>query len=214
MKLASILRFACVVLVLGSTAGLLHARGGDEHVPAGLPVTSFPTQLGAWQGRDIPIDPKVREVLGNGDFMERFFTQPGTPPADVFIAYFPTQRTGDTIHSPKNCLPGAGWVPLSSDVIHFQGGNRTFEANRVVIAKGQQKQLTIYWYEAHGRSVASEYWAKFYLVADSIRMHRSDGALVRLMTPISQFENESQAEERLMSVAGKFTGDLENYIPR
>src|SRR5437764_9538068 len=113
------------------------------------------------------------------------------------MAYFPTQRTGSTIHSPQNCLPGSGWVPVEFSRVEVPlRGSDNIRVNRYVIGKGLDRMLVIYWYQAHGRVVASEYWAKFYLVEDAIRMNRSDGALVRLMTPIGQNESAASAQQR------------------
>src|SRR5262249_30001842 len=149
------------------------------------------------------------EVLGPGDFLLRIYrSRSVTEPVDLFLAYFPSQRAGDTIHSPKNCLPGAGWSPLESSRISVSlQGRAGFPANRYVIGRGADRQLVLYWYWAHDRAVASEYWAKFYLVADSIRLNRSDGSLVRLTTPIERDESDDAAQQRLLSFA-------EEAIPR
>jgi len=89
-----------------------------------------------------------------------------------------------------------------------------FEANRYLIAKGGERQLVLYWYLAHDRAVASEYWAKFYLVADSIRMHRSDGSLIRVITPLLPSEATDTAQQRLLSFAGTVVPRLDRYVPR
>src|SRR5262249_2920185 len=148
--------------------------------------------LGSWAGSDVPIAKDVLEVLGPGDFLLRIYQNQsaGIPYVDLFVAYFPSQRTGDTIHSPKHCLPGAGWLPVeSSRIILSLLGMRSFPANRYVIAKGTDRELVIYWYWAHNRGIASEYWAKLYLVADSMRLNRSDGSLIRVTTPLRPGES-------------------------
>ncbi len=137
------------------------------------------------------------------------------PYVDLFIAYFPSQRAGDTIHSPKHCLPGAGWLPLESSRIRVPIASRTgVPMNRYVIGKGDDRQLVLYWYYAHERAVASEYSAKFYLVTDSIRMNRSDGAMIRLTTPLRNGESSDQAEQRLLSFANEISPQLDRFIPR
>jgi EpsI family protein len=160
----------------------------------------------------------VRDVLGPGDFLLRNYRQPGDrPKPDVFlfIAYFPSQRAGDTIHSPKNCLPGAGWAPVQADRITIDvAGHAPFRANRYLIAKGDDRQLVLYWYWAHDRAVASEYAAKFYLVTDSIRMHRTDGALVRLSMPLPPGQSSNSAERDLIAWAGRVVPLLNTYVPR
>jgi len=136
------------------------------------------------------------------------------PASDIFIAYFPSQRTGDTIHSPKNCLPGAGWTPVESSQVQLEvSGHAPFPVNRYVIAKGDERQLVLYWYLAHNRPVASEYWARIYLVSDSIRMNRSDGSLIRLSTPMLPGESADSAMQRLMPFATQVVPLLNRYIP-
>jgi EpsI family protein len=133
----------------------------------------------------------------------------------LFIAYFPSQRAGDTIHSPKNCLPGAGWEPVRAERVTINvAGHKPFQANRYLIAKGDERQLVLYWYWAHDRAVASEYAAKFYLVTDSIRMRRTDGSLVRLSTPLAPNESVEAAEQNLVAWAGKIVPVLNTYVPR
>lgn len=130
--------------------------------------------------------PDVLQVLGRGQFLNRIYQQTvGGPDVFFFIAYFPSQRTGDTIHSPKNCIPGAGWAPIESTRISISAsssGALAIQANRYVIAKGLDRELVLYWYQAHGRVVASEYWAKVFLITDAVRTNRSDGALIRIVT--------------------------------
>jgi len=213
----SYLRFAAALVLLAATAILLHARSRSEVFPPRQPLASFPSNLGPWTGSEIEIPQDVREILGPGEFLLRVYRNPSAQNAyaDLFLAYFPSQRMGDTIHSPKNCLPGAGWFPMESTRITLSlPGLRPFPANRYVIGRGTDRQLVLYWYWAHDRGVASEYWAKFYLVADSMRMNRSDGALVRVTTPLGPEETPEQGQVRLLSLAGQFTPMLNTYIPR
>ena len=213
----STLRFALAVLLIGAAALFLQAHTRSEVFPSRLPLQSFPQQLGDWKSYDVPLEKDVLEVLGPGDFLLRVYQdQPvQQAPIDLFIAYFPSQRAGDTIHSPKNCLPGAGWAPVeSSRVMLSVSGQTPFPVNRYVIAKGDSRQLVLYWYWAHGRGVASEYWAKYYLVADSIRMNRSDGSLVRVTTPLVPGESADTAEQRILPFVADVVPLLPNYVPR
>lgn len=215
--MTSHLRFAAVALLLASTAILLQARNRAEILPAHDPLASFPMKIGSWSGTDLEISRDIRDVLGAGEFLVRSYHDPSLeqPNVDLFLAYFPSQRSGDTLHSPKNCLPGFGWTPLrSSQIMLSLPGHEPFPANRYVVAKGNERRLVVYWYWAHNRGVASEYWAKFYLVLDSLRMNRSDGALVRLVTPILPDEHRGAADERLHAFAQDIGGSLNSYVPR
>jgi EpsI family protein len=210
-------RFALIVALLVTAALLLHARSGGEILAPREPLASFPKTLGSWTGTDVPIAQDALEALGSGDFLLRVYqnAQLQQPYVDLFIAYFASQRTGDTIHSPKHCLPGAGWFPVESSRVTVSLSTKSSHpANRYVIARGDDRQLVLYWFLAHDRAIASEYWAKFYLVADAIRMNRSDGALVRVTTPLRSGEAIDSAEQRLLSVAGEAAPFFERYIPR
>jgi EpsI family protein len=172
----------------------------------------MPVQLAGWAGIDQQVNSETLDVLGAGDVLARLYTQAGQPePIGLFIGYFPTQRTGQTIHSPKNCLPGSGWVFESSnsvDLIDVSG--KSHRVGEYIITNGTVKQFVIYWYQAHGRSIADEYMAKFYMILDAIRTNRTDGALVRVITPISSGEDISTAKNR----AEKFTAQLAPLLPR
>jgi EpsI family protein len=209
-------RFIVVVILLGCTALLLHARNSSEIIPDRLQLSSFPKEFPGWISSDIPISKDVLDVLGPGDFLLRDYrSQADVSSVDLFIAYFPSQRAGDTIHSPKNCLPGAGWTPLQSERITIRlPGMASFPANRYLIVKGQDRQLVLYSYWAHNRVVASEYWAKFYLVKDSIQMHRTDGSLVRLNTYLGKDESIESGERRLLSLAVNVVPRIPEYVPR
>jgi EpsI family protein len=207
------LRFLLIVVLLAATAAFLHAHRTAEVVPKSEPLSSFPLQIDSWSGYERPISDGILAVLGPGKFLSRVYTQSGQPFVEFFLAYFPSQQTGDTIHSPKNCLPGSGWTPLESSKILLSGPNgQAIPANRYIIQKGTDRQLVIYWYQAHGRAVASEYWARFYLMADAIRMNRTDGALIRIITPVVN-GSEGDAEGRARDFAKQILPSLDSYVP-
>lgn len=215
--MSSHLRFAIAATLLVTTMLLLHARNHGEVFPPRQPLASFPSHLGSWQGVDRPIPQDQLDVLGRGEFLMRDYQKSGDdhPEVNLFIAYFPSQRTGDTPHSPKHCLPGSGWSPVASGTIAISlPGHSTFSANRYIIANGEQRQLVIYWFWAHDRALASEYWEKLYLVTDSIRLHRSDGSLFRLLTPLQSGETEEAAQQRLLSLAENIVPVIDQYVPR
>ena len=214
---SSLARFLAAALLLIAAAIFLQARSRGEILPPRQSLPSFPQHLGNWQGTDVAIDEDALQVLGPGDFLLRVYEnqQRTQPPVDLFVAYFPSQRAGDTIHSPKNCLPGAGWAPVkSSRIMLSMPEHAPFPVNRYEIAKGEARQLVLYWYWAHDRGVASEYWAKYYLVADAIRMNRSDGSLVRIKTFMAPGETADAAMQRMLPFAGEVLPRLNEYIPR
>lgn len=210
-------RFFVVAALLGSTGMLVGARNNSEIIPPHAPLASFPGTVGSWTSdANIPLSKDVLDVLGAGDFLLRDYQDlQSRAHMTLFIAYFPSQRTGDTIHSPQNCLPGAGWSPVRADRITITAaGHAPFLANRYLVAKGEERRLVLYWYWAHDRGVASEYAAKFFLVADSIRMHRTDGSLVRIITKVAADQDIPSRDRMLLSFASNLVRLLPTYVPR
>lgn len=209
------LRLIPVLVLLLSAVAFLHSRAHPELEIEREPFTAFPPSFNGWSGHDLEIEPAVMEVLRADDAMVRlYFPNDGRPPVDLYMAYFKSQRTGATIHSPQNCLPGAGWAPVESGRLVIDGlDGEPITVNRFRIAKGMDQRLVLYWYQSHGRVVASEYWAKFFLVADAIRLNRTDGALVRVTTPIAQGETPAEAESRLIEFVRHTVRELPRFIP-
>lgn len=210
------MRFFVTLALLLAAAVFLEARRQAEPTPPRKPLAEFPETIGEWKGIDIRLNEDVLQVLGPGEFLSRIYQRPAAGPGvDVFVAYFPSQRTGDTIHSPQNCLPGAGWAPLEKGRLELtRSGSRRNVVNLYVIGKGMEKELVLYWYQAHGRVVASEYSAKYYLIADAIRSNRSDGALVRVITPILTNEEMAGAVQRAARFAEQMLPLLDEHIPK
>ena len=208
-------RYWAVVLLLAGAALLLYARGNSDLIPASEPLSKIPSIIAGWAGSDLQIDQESLDVLGAGDFLSRIYTKEGrSEQIALFIGYFPTQRTGVTIHSPKHCLPGAGWAFESSQYVDLRDANdKPHHVGEYVIGNGENRQFVIYWYEAHGRSVANEYKAKIYLVADAMRLNRTDGALVRVITPIDAKEDTSSARARAEAFVAQLAPTLPRFIP-
>ena len=167
-----------------------------------------------WNGRSETIGDNIRQILGDGDFLSRTLLRSASPSVGLFIAYFRSQAEGQTCTSPKNCLPGAGWMPVESTYTTISTPRGPGVVNRYIIERAGERALVLYWYQAHARIIASEYWAKVYLVWDAAHLHRSDGALVRIVTPIANGEDARQAELRATSFAQQIVPELDRYIPR
>ncbi len=209
------LRFGMTAVLLLVTASALQAHARGEYFPPRAAINSLPSQIDGWTGTDEPLDQQTLDILGPGDFLMREYENGNQPSIDVYLAYFPTQKAGDTIHSPNHCLPGSGWVPTSREIVWLSNADgASFPVNRYVVSKSGERLLVLYWFQAHGRAVASEYWAKYYLVADAIRMNRSDGGLVRLITPMAHDESAEAAQARIMQLGSKLIPMLDQYIPR
>ncbi|WP_158786309.1 exosortase C-terminal domain/associated protein EpsI [Granulicella sp. L46] len=213
-------RFWVVLLLLLAAFTTLHLRASVDRVPPSEPLNLLPQTIDSWSSQDVPISQDTLDILGDGRFLNRLYTKSmpsgrlAEPPVSLFIGYFPTQRTGQSIHSPQNCLPGAGWTFVSSGKIYLQGPElKNYAVGQYVIANGTAKQVVLYWYLAHGRSIANDYVAKAYMMADAIRYNRTDGALVRLVTPLEPNESFATAQARVVKFADRLVPTLPRFIP-
>ncbi len=189
-------RLWAIVLLMSFTALVLHMRGDVDRVPPSRPMHEFPTTIGTRDAVEVPIDDETLAILGKGDFLNRIYLPSSNRPAGsqgrvgLYIAYFPTQRTGQSIHSPQNCLPGAGWTFQSSGVTEFTDSTgKQYRVGEYLITNGSDTEEALYWYQLHGESIANDYKAKLYTLADSIRYSRTDEALIRIMTPVGPGED-------------------------
>lgn len=191
---------------------MLHTVSHGEPVIARQQLRELPYTLGPWKGEEHPLEERIVQAVSVSDYTNRLYHGPVGAPVQLYIGYYASQRTGDTIHSPKNCLPGAGWDPIHSGyaTISLQNG-RQIVVNEYVIAQGSDKELVFYWYQGRGRIIASEYWGKFWMVTDAISRNRTDGALVRLLTPMK--DGEANARARLVSFTQLLFPQLGESIP-
>lgn len=211
------LRFGIVAVPMLATAIGLQAHSTTEIIPPHQPLSSLPSQIDGWTGTDDTLSQDDLDILGHPEYLLRDYeaADPSQNWINLYIVYFSSQKAGDTIHSPEHCLPGAGWIPTVRQVIQLpRPDGSTIPVNRYVVSKSGERQLVLYWFQAHGRVVASEWWSKYYLISDSIRRNRSDGGMVRLMTPMFKGESPDAAQARMMKLGSHILPLLDNYIPR
>ncbi len=216
-------RYVAVAGMMAVTASMLYLRSATDRVPDSVPLELLPQYVDNRHGTDIPIPDESLQVLGKGRFLNRLYSPEiagGTPaqaaslPVSLFIGYFPTQRTGQAIHSPQNCLPGSGWTFESSGTTLIAAPDgRRYRVGDYIITDGTNRQEVLYWYRAHGRSIASDYRAKLYMLLDAIRYNRTDGALIRVITPVLPGEPAGAAHARVATFAGDVAHLLPAYIP-
>jgi EpsI family protein len=178
---------AAFVLVLLAAAGIYSARvKSAESVVPREPLAALPLTIGEWHGRDsAPLADDVLGQLGVDDYVTRQYARRNRVAVGVYVGYYASQRQGDTIHSPQNCLPGAGWRPVETAVIELPVANRAVPVNQFVIQKGLDRQVVLYWYQGRGRVIANEYANKVGLMFDAARLHRTNGGLVRMIAPVT-----------------------------
>jgi EpsI family protein len=216
-----------VLLVLGAVVMAHGSR--TEPVIMRQSLANLPMQLGSWQGQPFPdMDARILAVLGVDDYVNRAYIRPDGAAISLYVGYYKSQRQGETIHSPLNCLPGAGWNPTSRSRVRInidkaaaQGSEaavlpaQSIAVNLIVIQKGLEKRVVIYWYQSHGRVIASEYWGKIYTVIDALRSNRTDAALVRVTSPVAGLERkpELQSEEASIQFVQEIFPLLNRYLP-
>ena len=210
-------KYATVLaLVLVVQATLFFAASRGEKVPVGKPLQFFPVQIKNWQMiQDTPIEQDILDQLKADDTLNRVYADPASRAAlNLFVAYFKTQRTGQSPHSPKNCLPGTGWEPTSTGFLDVPvaGQPRPVRINRYVVSRGDERSVVLYWYQSQRRVIASEFSAKFWLVMDSIRYHRSDTALVRVTIPVGAGGDNAATQQGEDFVESMFPV-LKSYLP-
>jgi len=178
----------------------------------------FPRRLGDWQqsGPDRQLGPAIQQVLGADDYLSRTYANPDAPATvEFFTAWYDNQSRGG-VHSPEICLPGAGWEIAwleRSDLTENMGWDTPFKVNRAVIQKGETRMMVYYWFDQKGRKIAWDIAAKYWLMVDGIRTGRTDGALVRLTTPILAGESDADADARLMAVLRDLVAPLPRFLP-
>lgn len=203
-------------LVLLAQAGVFYGFSRNEHVPARAPLANFSIDNTPWRMmEEQELDKDTLEVLKADDLTSRVYQNRDTGRfATLFVAYFETQRTGKAPHSPKNCLPGSGWVQTQSGNVDIDipGRSTPISVNRYIVARGENESVVLYWYQARDRVIASEYTAKVYTIADAIRYNRSDTALVRVVVGVENGDTQ-RAVNTATSFVKAFFLPLKNYLP-
>lgn len=208
---------ALVAVVAMAAVGLQLIGQRTEVVPDRVRFAIFPDELGEWRGTQESLPPGIVRALRADDYIVANYQRPGVPvPVNLYSAYYSSQRKGASIHSPRSCLPGNDWeiVNLSTRRIDGVGADGSpLDVNRVVIAKGDVRQLVYYWFEQRGRRLTSEYAVKWYLLWDAIELNRTDGALVRLTIPIGPGMTVNAAEDLLQEFLRVSYPKLDPFIP-
>ena len=204
-----------VTVFLLAQAAMLYSSIRPEAVPPSQPLMLLPKAQGEWlaPGEDGITDPEVLEILKADDVLNREYVDAAGDKAGLYIAAFRSQRNGKSPHSPKNCLPGSGWTPVVEDysTVDLPDG-RKIQVNHYIVNHGEDQSLVLYWYQSRDRTVANEYKAKFWVVADAIRYNRSDTALVRVVVGIHNHDN-ARAERVAVNFVQSFYAPIRAILP-
>jgi EpsI family protein len=209
-------KFAAALTAVLLLEGILYYSAyAKEKVPSSRPLDFFAPDFAGWhmtQGGQVAKD--VQEVLRADDTLSRTYQKDAQSMATLFVAYFKTQRAGQAPHSPKNCLPGSGWEPRQEGLmdITVEGEPAPVTVNRYLVTRGDNASVVLYWYQSRKRVIASDYSAKMWLVLDSIRYHRSDTALVRVVVPVLNGNTPGATNLAVEFVQAMFPL-LQTYLP-
>lgn len=183
-------------LILASGVFLIQTVGRQRPIPLTTPLSTIPLELEGLAGREVPVSKAEQRVAGMSSYVSRVYGPDSAPAFSLYVGYYESQTQGKTIHSPKNCLPGAGWEPVSASSIRLAVPDGSVPVNRYLIAKKQQRALVYYWYQGRGRVSANEYRVKWELLRDASLKGRTDEALVRIIVPIHTTEADAEALAR------------------
>lgn len=214
-KTMSIKNTIIIIAILLFTLFFLRSVNHSEDMKPNKPFSTFPKKIGEWQGRESRFDQQVYDVLGVDDSFLGHYQTPDGRYVQVYIGFYQSQKEGDLIHSPKNCLPGGGWNITDTliEKLDIPGNTPTeIDVIKLDLSNGREKQVVLYWYQSRGRFISSEYWQKIYLVIDSIAKKRTDGSFVRLIAPIVK-GNEEKALSDLKDFARVLIPVLKEYLP-
>jgi len=200
---------------------VLYSSVRHEVIPPARPLAEVPKSFGSWQfAEEGVVDQESRDVLKADDLLLRSYQGSSGRGATMFVAAFLSQRNGKAPHSPKNCLPGSGWTPLTQDEYQIDVGlPAPITVNRYVVQHADQYMLVMYWYQSRDRVVANEYAAKYYVMVDAIRLNRTDTALVRVTVPMNGATEATRKsfEDAATSTAAEFIqsffSPLRQYLP-
>lgn len=175
------------------------------------PLREFPSYVGLSHSEDRPFEAQVVRAVGADDYINRVYIG-GALPIELYVGYYKDQRSGDRIHSPKNCLPGSGWEPVHASRVEI-GSERGVPVlvNGYLVAQGLRRNMVLYWYQSRGQIVASEYMAKFLLIADGLENRPTDGAMVRIWTTAA--DGEVSAQARAAEFARRVYPQIEKFLP-
>ncbi|HUS18594.1 MAG TPA: EpsI family protein [Terriglobales bacterium] len=210
-------RIIIVSITLVLSFGLRMWVNAAPLTPKRESLTSFPAKIDSWQmvGEQSLSDP-ITGVLKADDYVLRSYRdEQAGQQVDFFVAYYRTQKAGESMHSPKNCLPGWGWQILKTDEVPLRPEDAAHPTmiNRYLVEKTGERSLVLYWYQANGRVIASEYWGKIYLVMDALRTGRRDGAIVRFVVPIPRGSDGQREFAAGMKMARAAAPLLPRYLP-
>jgi EpsI family protein len=214
IKNVSIKRTIIAAVLMILTIVYVNYMTQAEAITPNKPFSTFPKRIGEWVGREARFDQQIYDILGVDDSFLADYRKPNGKPVQLYVGFYQSQREGDIIHSPRHCMPGGGWniIKSSTDQLSVGGENpKKVRVAKLVLRKGKQKQVTLYWFQSRGRFITSEYAQKIYLVWDSILKNRTDGSFIRIIAPFEK--DEAYTTAYLKAFAEQLIPILQEYLP-
>ena len=209
--------FVVAVILLGATLAISHTVDFREKIPTKKNLDQFPLKIGEWAAEQRqPLAQKFIRALDLSEYVIINYHDDNGKKINFYVAYYESQRKGESIHSPATCLPGSGWSFDQSGTVKITGvpgSNGIYEVNRAVMQLGRNRELTYYWFPVRGRILYNAYQLKIFNFWDALTQHRTDGALVRLITKVYQDETLEDTEKRLQNFVRDVAPVLEEFIP-
>ncbi len=209
---------AAVALVVAGAAGSMAMEAREEIVPQRVALTAFPLVIDQWSGREGRLEQNVLDTLKTSDYLVASYRTPDDPrPVELYVAYYDSQRKEATVHSPRACLPGGGWLITDFSEREIPGmlpDGSALPLNRTLIEQGGQRALVYYWFEQRGRHLTSEWQVKWYIFQDALTMNRTDGALVRLMMPLQEGDTVEGADQHMARFLQAVGPKLYYHLPQ
>jgi exosortase D (VPLPA-CTERM-specific) len=207
-----------IVSAILLVVSILLAHGVDfrEKVPSSRPFDQFPLRIFDWQGVRTTMEKEYLDALKFDDYVMVDYKDPQGKMVSFYTAYFGSQTKGGSIHSPASCLPGGGWVFEESGDVTFplKNGAGSMRVNRAYMQKGGTRELTYYWFPQRGRIVTNLFQLKLYTFWNALTSRRTDGALVRVITPVYESEQLADADTRLQGFTREMTPVLATFLPK
>lgn len=208
--------FIVIAFVLGGSLVIHHQVDFRQKVPITQPFSKFPSMIGEWSGSKRAMEDQIIGTLDLSDYLMIDYRRKNSPPVNFYVAYYESQQKGESIHSPATCLPGSGWLFVDSGTRTFAvpSTNESVTVNRAFMDKGGNRQLVYYWFSKQGRILQTAIQLKLYVFWDALTAQRTDGALVRLITPVMDGETVDDADKRLQSFINDAKPVLDTFIPQ
>ncbi|MEW8396246.1 MAG: exosortase C-terminal domain/associated protein EpsI, partial [Candidatus Thiodiazotropha sp.] len=208
--------YAILASVAAIAVSTLYIQTQQDTLPERQAFSGFPMQIDNWRGDEDRLEDVYLKTLKLDDYLIGDYADSLGSEVNFYVAYYANQQAGSSIHSPRSCIPGGGWEIETVTEIELPGlqvNGKPLSVNRLIIKRGEIKQLVYYWFQQRGRVITNEWLAKWYLFFDGLTKHRTDGALVRLTTSIGVGEEWVDGDRRLADFAGKVVPHLADYIP-